>query len=94
MVEGIAPYLALRTYRRYLQGRAGYVFSDNISAESILVKGYTPKADDLNGAANEFWLEARALEMSMTLRWCSGYAQSVFCTHHFSRTLHPCELRV
>ena len=43
MVEGIAPHLALRTYRRYLQGRAGYVFSDNISVESILVKGYTPE---------------------------------------------------
>ena len=62
MVEAVAPLIALRTFGPWVTDRAaptGLLFSDNQAVESVLVKGYSNSAKDLNKAIGTFWDKAR-----------------------------------
>lgn len=65
MVEAIAPLVAMRTFEPWITGRAGMLFSETQAVESVLVKGYSNSALDLNKAIGTFWDLVREFNASL-----------------------------
>ena len=63
LVELIAPLLALWTWRDFLKGRSCLVFNDSTVVESVLVRGYSNQATDINEVTGGFWEHSMDLEL-------------------------------